>query len=52
MPKVSEKAAKNTAALDAFLQKVCKDEDVRLVRTLMMPLRDGMLVLTTVSLYD
>merc|ERR1719323_579915 len=47
MPEVSEKTAKNTAALDAFLQRVRDDKEAGRVRTLMMPVRDGMLALTT-----
>jgi len=52
MPEVSEKTAENTAALDSFLQRVGKDKDVERVRTLMMPVRDGMLALTTGAAYD
>lgn len=47
MPEVSEGTASNAAALDAFLQKVREDREAGLVRTLMMPVRDGMLALTT-----
>jgi len=46
MPDVSEKTAKNAAALDSFLQRVRQDRDEGRVRTLMMPVRDGMLALT------
>merc|ERR1719443_1021219 len=46
MPDVSEKTAKNAAALDSFLQRVRQDRDGGRVRTLMMPVRDGMLALT------
>merc|ERR1719454_2399659 len=47
MPDVSEKTAKNAAALDSFLRRVRQDRDEGKVRTLMMPVRDGMLALTT-----
>merc|ERR1712194_272710 len=47
MPEVSEKTAKNAAALDSFLERVKKDKIKGKVRTLMMPVRDGMLALTT-----
>jgi len=47
MPEVSEKTAQNAAALDSFLEKVREDKDTGRVRTLMMPVRDGMLALTT-----
>jgi predicted O-methyltransferase YrrM len=46
MPEVSEKTAKNAAALDSFLRRVRQDMDEGRVRTLMMPVRDGMLALT------
>merc|ERR1712070_156397 len=42
MPEVSEKTATNAAALDSFLRLVAADKDVGRVRTLMMPVRDGM----------
>merc|ERR1712039_638545 len=48
MPEVSEKTAKNAAALDDFLKVVRQDMDAGKVRTLMMPVRDGMLALTPV----
>jgi len=47
MPEVSEKTAKNAAALDSFLRRVRQDKDEGRVRALMMPVRDGMLALTT-----
>jgi len=47
MPEVSKKTAQNAAALDAFLHKVREDKDAGVARTLMMPVRDGMLALTT-----
>jgi len=47
MPEVSEGTAKNAAALDAFLAKVRADRDGGSVRTLMMPVKDGMLAVTT-----
>merc|ERR1712203_588723 len=48
LPEVSEKTAKNAAALDDFLKVVRQDMDAGKVRTLMMPVRDGMLALTPV----
>jgi len=45
MPKVSEKTAANAAALDAFLGQVRVDTAAGKVRSLMMPVRDGMLAL-------
>lgn len=47
MPEVSEKTMKNAAALSSFLKRVREDKDSGKVRTLMMPVRDGMLALTT-----
>jgi len=47
MPDVSEKTAANATALDAFLSRVREDKDAGRVRTLMLPVRDGMLALTT-----
>jgi len=47
MPEVSEKTMKNAAALSSFLERVREDKDSGKVRTLMMPVRDGMLALTT-----
>merc|ERR1719265_777650 len=46
MPEVSEKTAENAAALDDFLKVVQQDKDEGRIRTLMMPVRDGMLALT------
>merc|ERR1711937_182730 len=45
MPKVSEKTAANAASMDAFLELVRADTAVNKVRSLMMPVRDGMLAL-------
>merc|ERR1711937_1027117 len=45
MPKVSEKTAANAAAMDAFLGQVRADTTAKKVRSLMMPVRDGMLAL-------
>jgi len=45
MPKVSEKTAANAASMDAFLGLVRADTAANKVRTLMMPVRDGMLAL-------
>jgi 3-dehydroquinate synthase len=47
MPEVSEKTAGNAAAIDTFLRRVREDKDAGRVRALMMPVRDGMLALTT-----
>merc|ERR1712078_120956 len=47
MPKVSEKTAANAAALDGFLGQVRADTAAGKVRSLMMPVRDGMLALQT-----
>jgi molybdopterin synthase catalytic subunit len=45
MPNVSEKTAANAAAMDTFLGLVRADTKVGRVRSLMMPVRDGMLAL-------
>merc|ERR1712070_222271 len=45
MPAVSEKTAANAAATDAFLGQVREDTATGKVRSLMMPVRDGMLAL-------
>merc|ERR1719238_2460391 len=45
MPAVSEKTAANAAAMDAFLGQVRADTAAGKVRSLMMPVRDGMLAL-------
>merc|ERR1712118_271485 len=45
MPKVSEKTAANAASMDGFLGLVRADTAANKVRTLMMPVRDGMLAL-------
>jgi predicted O-methyltransferase YrrM len=45
MPAVSEKTAANAAAMDAFLGQVRTDTAAGKVRSLMMPVRDGMLAL-------
>merc|ERR1712100_790198 len=47
MPRVSEKTAANAAAMDAFLTLVRADTKAGKVRSLMMPVRDGMLALQT-----
>merc|ERR1712118_453522 len=47
MPAVSEKTAANSAALDAFLALVRSDAKSGKVRSLMMPVRDGMLAIQT-----
>merc|ERR1712048_393664 len=46
MPEVSEKTATNAGSLDSFLQLVRQDKDEGKIRSLMMPVRDGMLALT------
>merc|ERR1719159_226329 len=43
MPQVSEKTAANAASMDAFLGLVRADTAANKVRSLMMPVRDGML---------
>jgi len=45
MPQVSEKTAANAASMDAFLGLVRADTAANKVRSLMMPVRDGMLAL-------
>merc|ERR1719353_183036 len=45
MPSVSKKTAANAAAMDAFLGLVRADTEKGKVRSLMMPVRDGMLAL-------
>jgi len=45
MPAVSEKTARNAAALESFLAAVRADTKAGKVRSLMMPVRDGMLAL-------
>jgi 3-dehydroquinate synthase len=45
MPKVSEKTAANAASMDGFLGLVRADTAAKKVRSLMMPVRDGMLAL-------
>jgi len=47
MPEVSEKTAANAAAMDGFLGLVRADTAAGKVRSLMMPVRDGMLALQT-----
>merc|ERR1719271_98923 len=47
MPSVSEKTRANAAAMDAFLALVRADTKEGNVRSLMMPVRDGMLALQT-----
>jgi hypothetical protein len=45
MPKVTEKTAANAASMDGFLELVRADTAAKKVRSLMMPVRDGMLAL-------
>merc|ERR1712118_3654 len=45
MPQVSEKTAANAASMGGFLGLVRADTAAKKVRTLMMPVRDGMLAL-------
>jgi predicted O-methyltransferase YrrM len=45
LPAVSEKTAANAAAMDTFLGQVREDTAAGKVRSLMMPVRDGMLAL-------
>merc|ERR1712224_52661 len=47
MPSASEKTAANAAAMDAFLALVRADTKEGNVRSLMMPVRDGMLAVQT-----
>jgi 3-dehydroquinate synthase len=47
MPAVSEKTAANAAALKQFVDRVGQDKDAGRVRTLMMPVRDGILAIAT-----
>jgi predicted O-methyltransferase YrrM len=47
MPSVSKKTAANAAAMDSFLGLVRADTKAGKVRSLMMPVRDGMLALQT-----
>jgi 3-dehydroquinate synthetase/transketolase/predicted O-methyltransferase YrrM len=47
MPVVSKKTASNAAAMEAFLALVRADTKAGKVRSLMMPVRDGMLALQT-----
>jgi predicted O-methyltransferase YrrM len=47
MPSVSKKTASNAAAMEAFLALVRADTKAGKVRSLMMPVRDGMLALQT-----
>jgi len=49
MPAVSEKTAANAAALKQFVDRVGQDKDAGRVRTLMMPVRDGILAIATPS---
>jgi len=51
MPEVSEKTAANAAAMDAFLGLVRADSAGGKVRSLMMPVRDGMLALQAPAVY-
>jgi len=47
MPSVSKKTAANAAAMEGFLGMVRADTEKGKVRSLMMPVRDGMLALQT-----
>jgi len=49
MPTVSEKTAANATALKQFVERVGQDKDAGRVRTLMMPIRDGIMAITTPS---
>jgi len=49
MPAVSEKTSANAAALKQFVDRVGQDKDAGRVRTLMMPVRDGILAIATPS---
>ena len=49
MPAVSEKTAANAVALKNFVDRVGQDKDAGRVRTLMMPVRDGILAISTPS---
>jgi predicted O-methyltransferase YrrM len=49
LPDVSEKTAHNAACLDGFLQQVQKDLRAGRTRSLMMPVRDGMLAVQMVD---
>jgi len=47
MPTVSEKTAANAAALSGFVSRVRQDTTAGTVRSLMMPVRDGILAIST-----
>jgi len=47
MPAVSEKTAANAAALSGFVSRVRQDTTAGTVRSLMMPVRDGILAIST-----
>jgi len=49
MPAVSEKTSANAVALKQFVDRVGQDKDSGRVRTLMMPVRDGILAIATPS---
>jgi len=49
MPAVSEKTSANAVALKNFVDRVGQDKDAGRVRTLMMPVRDGILAIATPS---
>merc|ERR1712178_262934 len=51
MPEVSEKTAANAAAMEDFLGLVRADTAAGKVRSLMMPVRDGMLALQTPAVF-
>jgi len=45
MPEVSAKTSANASALNDFVTRVRQDKDAGRVRTLMMPVRDGILAI-------
>jgi len=49
MPAVSEKTAANATALKQFVERVGQDIESGRVRTLMIPVRDGIMAITTPS---
>jgi len=49
MSAVSEKTAANAAAMAQFVERVGRDKEAGRVRTLMMPVCDGMMAITTTS---
>jgi len=49
MPAVSDKTAANATAMKRFVERVGQDKEAGRVRTLMMPVRDGIMAITTPS---